>query len=79
MRGRTWCQRSLGKFSWPSPFPIASLPLNGARLHRLDLFLHFIQFIVVQFNPDTVVGEAECSWITETSLEGRQFPLKICI
>jgi len=62
-----------------SPFPIASLPLCSARLHSLDLFLHFMQFIVAQFTLDTVVGGAEWSWITETCLEGRQFPLEICI
>ena len=59
MRGRTWCQRSLGKFSWPSAFPTASLPLRGARLHSLDLFLQIGQVtIVVQFTLGTVVGRA---------------------
>jgi len=56
-------------------FPIASLPLSGARLHSLDIFLHFIQFIVSQFTLDTVVGGPSA---VESSLEGRQFALKSC-
>ena len=66
-------QRSLGKFSSPSPFPSANHPFCDPRLHSLDL-----QFIVVQFTLGTVVDGTRCGSITETSLEGPQFLLKSC-
>ena len=66
-------QRSLGKFSSPSPFPSANHPFCDPRLHSPDL-----QFIVGQFTLGTVVDGARCGSITETSLEGPQFLLKSC-
>ena len=46
-----------------------------------DLFsetIYFTLVIIVQFTRGTVIGGIKCSWITDTSLEGRDFALDSC-